>query len=501
MPPFISLSDQERWDVVSYLYALSTPEETLVFGDALFMENCAECHGEDGKQGVVDLSDLVSMGSLTTEDIYTTISTGVGLMPAFEELSVDDRWNIADYTRLLPFKPLQTNIVAESNIGETKSTEQDISDGNESALKGSEPQQGIVKVNLQNSANEPVPLYLAITLRGYDQMVEVYTRTLVLEGEPEIVFDDVPMALGRIYFATTEHENAVYGSGVATVDNGTSELALEIDYYPPTLDLSILHVDRLHVFVDFIDEETLEIYQLYIFSNSSDQVLVPEVAGGAAVNFEVPKLAGDLYVEENMNLAYQETDDGFGISIIYPNENPYQTIFSYSIPYKDKKMDLSIPVSLDAQALILMAPASGFKVSGDQLEEAGTQDFEGIAYNMFTSSNLVAGDTLDLTLSGRPKNGNLLITPGEDSNLNLVIGLAGLGLAFIITGVFLWRRNQINDDDVYDDDFVGDTPEEIMDSIIALDDQYKIGGLPEGAYRHRRAELKDQLKEFYQGDN
>jgi hypothetical protein len=147
-----------------------------------------------------------------------------------------------------------------------------------------------------------------------------------------------------------------------------------------------------------------------------------------------------------------------------------------------------------------MAPASGFKVSSDQLKEAGTQDFEGIAYNMFTSSNLFAGDTLELTFSGRPKNDNLLITPGEDSNLNLVIGLVGLGLAFIITGVFLWQRNRINDDVIYDDDFVGDTPEEIMDSIIALDDQYKIGGLPEGAYRQRRAELKEQLKGFYLRD-
>jgi len=500
MPPFTSMSDQERWDVVSYLFTMSTPENALVSGDALFQENCAECHGEDGKQGVVDLSDLVSMSSLTTEDIFTTISTGVGLMPAFENLNVDDRWNIADFTRLLPFKPLQTRIDSESSNGETEPLGEDISKTSEIEEMEVGSNQGSVKVKLQSSVNEPVPLDFAITLRGYDQMVEVYSRTLELGSGPEIVFDDVPLKSGRIYFATTEHNNAVYGSGIATVDNGNSELALEIDYYPPSLDLSILHVDRLHVFIDFIDDETLEIYQLYIFSNPSDQVLVPEVAGSAAVNFEVPNMAGDLYVEENVNLAYQKTDNGFGISIIYPNENPYQTIFSYSVPYEDKKMDLSIPVSLNAQALILMAPASGFKIFGDQLENAGTQDFEGIEYNMFTSSNLVAGDMIDLSLSGRPKSGNLLVAPGDGNNLNLVIGLAGLGLAFIITGVFLWRRNRINDDVLYDDDFVGDTPDEIMDSIIVLDDQFKIGGLPEGAYRQRRAELKDQLKGFYVGD-
>ena len=41
MPPSMNRSDQERWDVVSYLYAMSTPEEALVSGDALFQENCA----------------------------------------------------------------------------------------------------------------------------------------------------------------------------------------------------------------------------------------------------------------------------------------------------------------------------------------------------------------------------------------------------------------------------------------------------------------------------
>ena len=161
-------------------------------------------------------------------------------------------------------------------------------------------------------------------------------------------------------------------------------------------------------------------------------------------------------------------------------------------------MDLSIPISLDAEALILMTPAGGFKVSGNQLQDVGTQEFEGVVYNMFTSSNLKTGDSIDLSLSGSSLTGNFFITGGEGSHLNLVIGLAVLGLALVTSGIYLLRRNRVGENGDDDDQHAVDSPEEIMDSIIALDDQYKTGGLPDGAYKQRRNELKEQLKELYQ---
>ena len=36
--------------------------------------------------------------------------------------------------------------------------------------------------------------------------------------------------------------------------------------------------------------------------------------------------------------------------------------------------------------------------------------------------------------------------------------------------------------------------DELLDAIIALDDQYKTGNISEEAYKERRAELKAQLR-------
>ena len=73
------------------------------------------------------------------------------------------------------------------------------------------------------------------------------------------------------------------------------------------------------------------------------------------------------------------------------------------------------------------------------------------------------------------------------------MGIAGLGLALIIAGLLIWRRNQFEYDD-WEEELEYVSPDDIMDAIIALDDQYKTGGLPKGAYQHRREELKTELK-------
>src|SRR5215208_6988362 len=43
MPPFASLSNQQRWDVVAYAMSLHISEEEIAQGKDLFETNCANC--------------------------------------------------------------------------------------------------------------------------------------------------------------------------------------------------------------------------------------------------------------------------------------------------------------------------------------------------------------------------------------------------------------------------------------------------------------------------
>ena len=123
---------------------------------------------------------------------------------------------------------------------------------------------------------------------------------------------------------------------------------------------------------------------------------------------------------------------------------------------------------------------------------------------MYTGNRIEAGTDLAITVSGRPGGGGISLE--SESSTSLVIGLAALGLVLIGAGIWLYRRSQqdYTDVDFIDEDVekiapmndVPDDPEAVMDAIIALDDLYQAGELPEEAYKQRREVLKDQLREM-----
>ena len=76
----------------------------------LFVENCATCHGKDGRAktfhgwlvGAQNLTDMQWQEKTTDDDIIRAIKTGPGAMPAFEnKLSPSEIQALATYVRSL----------------------------------------------------------------------------------------------------------------------------------------------------------------------------------------------------------------------------------------------------------------------------------------------------------------------------------------------------------------------------------------------------------------
>ncbi len=110
MPAFDNtLTSDEIWDSVFYVWRLSTDAETLTQGQQIFNENCASCHGEDGVGlvlGSTDFTDPRRIGHLAPRDLYLTITQGHGSMPAWQSrLSQDERWDVIDYLRTFTYDP------------------------------------------------------------------------------------------------------------------------------------------------------------------------------------------------------------------------------------------------------------------------------------------------------------------------------------------------------------------------------------------------------------
>jgi mono/diheme cytochrome c family protein len=74
-------------------------QQDIIDPKALYFDNCASCHGVDGKLGISGASDL-SSSTLTVEEVIAVLEKGRKNMPAMKEiLGGDDPVSkVAEYT-------------------------------------------------------------------------------------------------------------------------------------------------------------------------------------------------------------------------------------------------------------------------------------------------------------------------------------------------------------------------------------------------------------------
>jgi hypothetical protein len=164
----------------------------------------------------------------------------------------------------------------------------------------------------------------------------------------------------------------------------------------------------------------------------------------------------------------------------------------------DRGLDLVRPIELNTGAVVILVPENGIRIKGENIQDAGVREVQGIAYHTYNGDSLAAGQELRLTVSGRPSQAVPALS--DSTSISLFVGLGAFGIVLIAAGIWLFRRSgaQVDEFDetpaaVEEPD--SQSPETIMDAILALDDLYQEGELPEEAYLQRRAELKDRLRE------
>ncbi len=520
MPPFASLSDPERWDVVAYTLKLSMSDASLIEGGELYDTNCASCHGEMGQgdgpdvaglaSQPLDFTDQAAMAQKTGAEFYQAVSIGITPgMPGFAgQLSEAQIWSLSDYVRTLSFTSGGEPIAAATTPAVEAALpagQEATSDANAVAEANLEEMTGVVFGLVSNASIVADPSDLMVTLTGFDDMQAVYTQTTALAEDGTYQFNEVEMPAGRVFMATIDYDGTTYGSDIAIAESGNRNLDLPITLYENTSDASILVADRVHLFFEFADADTMRVIELWIISNPTQQTLVADPDSGETIHFSLPEGAMNLEFQDGLlGGRYLETPDGFADTIaVRPGSGSYQVLFAFEMPY-DRKLELNQQITIPANALVILVPQGSINVKADGLTDAGTRDVQGTQYQMYNGNALQAGETLSLTITGKAATGTSVSTGSQSG---LLIGLGALGIVMIGAGVFLYLRNRNSDVGTeYDDLDAASEPfsensETLMEAILALDDLHKAGQLPEEAYHRRRAELKDRLREILARDS
>lgn len=506
MPPFLSLSEQERWDVVAYAFTLHTTNEQVEAGKSLFEEACAGCAKYFGSQEM--------MSALSANDLVRMMREGAGEVPAFgKDFSDEEAYAVAAYIRTLTFAPPSAPIAASATEASAPAAaETPPAEGTPGAAEqaGAESEAGAstesvesvsagrISGRIENRTGGALPSDLKVTLHGYDHGVnpsagpqEILTLEAGVEPDGTYVFEDIEVIERQIFVAEVELDGLNYRSEFAVVPAGAVELTLpDIVVYATSDDYSVLQIDALHIFFDLAGEDTAQIFAVYSLVNPTDKTILVNMGGGQSVPFiAFPEGATGLGYEATQDTApFLPTADGFAMP---PSETPYGLIAFSSLP-KTKEIKVSQPALLPVNKVTLYLP-EGVNAKGAALTDNGVQTIQNTNFHLYTAPAFDRGETIEFTLSGKPK--NTAVNPNPLQNQTFLIGIGALGVALVLAGVWMYLRER-NAEEYFEeeDDNEFEDAESIMDAIIALDDLHRAGKIADEAYQQRRSELKKALK-------
>lgn len=120
---YAALQGDKRWVVPEEVKRLKNPlppsEPTLKAARRIYLDECAQCHGEHGKgdgpeammhsTAPADLTDAGRMNTVTDGEIFYQISEGRKPMPSFKKrFTEEERWGLVLFVRSFSGPPAAT---------------------------------------------------------------------------------------------------------------------------------------------------------------------------------------------------------------------------------------------------------------------------------------------------------------------------------------------------------------------------------------------------------
>jgi hypothetical protein len=453
-------------------------------------------------------------------------------MPAFKNLDEEQRWAVLVYVRSLAFKPTTRPVaaasvtatlssgVAQVNGGATTTappptqtagpvSTQPVTGTTTSAsvstpgLNGTPPAavsgQAAILGKVVNSSNGRLPDGLKAVLQNTDGTKQTEIATSDVQADGSYSFPKVNIVNGQTYLVSVQYNQQTFNSDLIHSSDlpPGGQISTVVNIYDSSTDASVITTDRLHVIMDFSSPGVMQVVELFILSNPTDKVIVSSKPGEPILKFALPLGASALQFQDgDLGARFVQTTDGFGdTQNVLPGSASHQVLFAFNLPYQSG-LTLNLPITLPVVNAIVMVPAGRIKLDSKQLKDTGTSSTQGMNLELYSSTKLSPGSILSMTISNAGGSGFL---DGGSTSLivSVIIFLLAVlaGLAFILR----LRNNRAAPEMAApgkpsSSSRSDDTSDSLMDGIIALDDMYQDGELPEEAYLKRRKELKDRLR-------
>jgi mono/diheme cytochrome c family protein len=507
MPPFASLDDGQRWDVVGYALSLGLPADQVETGRGLFQQNCVACHGDRG-QGQGDVLDLTAPDILASRSLlalYGAITEGAGAaMPGFsDQLNDQERWALSAYVRSLALagEPQAATATPTSETAPSQSPTSTLGGAAATAAPAgtaSVPTESVSALGritgqlINGTAGAGAPTDLEVTLHGLDGNVEALTESQRVGPAGSFAFDGLEPTAGRSYVVTADYQGVLYATDIGELPAGSNDLELPLTVYETTTETKDVQVGRLHLLFNFPTKDVVQVVELWLLSNLGDRTVYGGDTG--LIEVDLPPGATGLSLDGGtIGDRFELTPTGFrDRRELIPGENTGELVFSYNLPY-DGSLDIVRRPAYPVAATVAMVPGGGPEVIGQGFTDTGLRQISGASLHSYERGPAQAGDEIALTLRGRAAAAGSAPTSGVQP---IVFGAAALVLALIGAGLIWFRpRRRAAPAAVQPATTVEPVPDEdrILWAIASLDNEFAAGKIDLASYQARRAELLKSL--------
>ena len=311
------------------------------------------------------------------------------------------------------------------------------------------------------------------------------------------VFADIPFNETTQFAVMATYDGVSYFSETTPANMKSMQVSIDMPVYEATTDLSAVQIDQMHVLFEF-STEGLETKELYIVSNTGERTVkdVYDLGEGksAALQLPLPEDADYIFFKPEDQDRFVKLNGTFADTYpILPDGQPAQIMTSYLVPFSGERVyTYTAPVST-AKINFILPDQPGISLQGEGLVPAEPTILQdGTSYQVYSYSDLKAGETLSVTLTGTTP-----IRQSTNSSKKLIAaGVAFLGFAAIGVGIWWWRRPE--DTELEAEEVSAQSKEATLDTLIAeiagLDEAHEKGELNSADHQAQRQELMRRAK-------